>query len=299
LPNGYLQPEGEIESELSILEIQRLVKAFSKLGFSKVRLTGGEPTVRRDIVDIAHAISNIRGIDKVALTTNGSRLTELAMPLRLAGVSAINISMDSLDENTFNARSGVDRFQQVMEGVERAELAGFESIKINAVLFKNTHEKEITRFMEWVKTRPISVRFIELMKNGSLSGEYFSENHVTGGTVQFALQKAGWKQTKRHHHDGPAVVYRHPESVGSIGIIAPYSSDFCESCNRLRVNARGALRLCLFGEGEISLRKFLQDDHSEEQLIQFIQESLKTKPISHQLQEGKYGINQSFSHIGG
>ncbi len=298
LPNGYVVPEGTLESELSIPEIHRLVSAFAQLGFSKVRLTGGEPTIRRDILEIAHSVSTVPGIQKIAITTNGARLTELAMPLCLAGISAINISVDSLDEKTFNHSTGTDRFTQVMAGVEEAVRAGFESIKINAVLFRDTHESEIQRFIDWVKARPISVRFIELMRTGN-NAEYFSKKHISGGTVQFALLKAGWTPLPRRSMDGPAVVYHHPQSVGTIGIIAPYSSDFCETCNRLRISSRGALRLCLFGEGEISLREYLQDDHSQNALMERIQALVRTKPIAHQLQEGKYGINSNFSGIGG
>ena len=298
LPNGYIAPEGVNESELSVLEIKRLVSAFAHLGFSKVRLTGGEPTVRRDIVEIAQTISEIPGIKKIAITTNGSKLPELALPLRLAGVTAINISMDSLDEKSFNESTGTDRYQQVMAGVEKSFLAGFETVKLNAVLFKDTHESEIEKFMEWVKTRPVSVRFIELMQTGN-NAEYFKKKHVTGGTVQFALNNAGWKPVSRQSLDGPALVYHHPNYLGSIGIIAPYSSDFCETCNRLRVSSRGALRLCLFGEGETSLREFLQNDDSQSALIDRIQKLIKIKPEAHLLHEGKYGINTNFSSIGG
>jgi cyclic pyranopterin phosphate synthase len=300
LPQGYIASEQVQEPELSIEEIRRLVSAFSKLGFTKIRLTGGEPTVRRDIVDIVQTISTFSNIKKIAITTNGNRLTELAAPLRLAGVSAINISVDSLDEATFNKTTGTHRFTAVMAGVEEAVRVGFESIKLNAVLLRDTHEDEIQRFMEWVQKRPISVRFIELMRTGK-NAEYFSQQHVSGGTVQFSLLKAGWEQVPRLANDGPAVVYRHPHSMGSIGIIAPYSSDFCTTCNRLRVSSRAALRLCLFGDGDVSLRRYLQDDHAHSQnaLMELIQTSVKVKPISHYLHEGNYGNTSNLSGIGG
>ena len=298
LPDGYAPAAGISESELSVQEIRRLVSAFAKMGFTKVRLTGGEPTVRRDLIEIVQTVSMIPGIQKVAVTTNGARLSELAIPLRLAGASAINISIDSLEEKNFNQITGTERFHSVMDGLATALQAGFESIKINSVLLRDTHEDEIQKFMEWVKGYPVSVRFIELMRTGK-NEDYFSRNHVSGGSVQFSLLKAGWKAVPRASNDGPAVVYRHPQSLGSIGIIAPYSPDFCETCNRLRVSSRGALRLCLFGDQDISLRDYLQDDHSEHELIELIQSSLKIKPIAHQLHEGKYGNSSNLSGIGG
>lgn len=298
LPDGYIAPTGVTQAELSVSEIRRLVAAFAELGVWKVRLTGGEPTVRRDIVEIAHAVTSVPRIRRVAITTNGNRLSELAAPLRLAGVSAVNVSVDSLDGETFKSITGTDRFEQVLAGVHEAVRVGFETVKVNAVLLRDTNRGELGRFMEWVRTHPLSVRFIELMRTGK-NGEYFSRQHVSGGSVQLELHCAGWRQVPRSAGDGPAVVYRHPEYAGSIGIIAPYSSEFCQTCNRLRVSSRGALRLCLFGERDESLREYLQNDNSRDALADRIRELVLGKPLSHQLHEGKYGNTWNLAGIGG
>ncbi len=297
LPNGYQAPLSR-DSELSVDEIRRLVQGFSRLGIQKVRLTGGEPTVRRDLVEIASAISCIPQIKKIAVTTNGNRLRELALPLRKAGVTSINVSLDSLDPSRFQKITGMDRFKDVVDGIEHALTLGFESIKINAVLLKNCNSDELSRFMDWIKGRPISVRFIELMRTGK-NQTLFEERHLSGGVIQFELLKAGWKSAPRKLDDGPAMIYEHPDFQGTIGIIAPYSKDFCKTCNRLRVSSRGALRLCLFGDGDASLRHHLNSDDSQEALIQEIRRLVLGKPVSHFLHEGNYGNTWNLAAIGG
>jgi cyclic pyranopterin phosphate synthase len=298
LPNGYVPSKSLNQPELSLDEIRRLVSGFGQLGFTKVRLTGGEPTLRRDIVQIAEVISSVIGLQKIAITTNGYRLLELAAPLRIAGVTAINVSVDSLDRETFKNITGTDRLERVLAGIDEAARVGFESIKVNAVLLKDTGAEDIGQFMDWVKRRPVSVRFIELMRTGT-NEDYFSKQHVSAGNVQLKLLKAGWLQTSRRTDDGPAVVFKHPHYAGSIGIIAPYSSEFCQTCNRLRVSARGAMKLCLFGDRDESLRPYLQDDKDIGALTDRIQYLLTEKPVSHRLQEGIYGNTPNLASIGG
>lgn len=302
LPNGYEKASGcsafDGEPELSIQEIRRLVRGFAGLGVTKVRLTGGEPTVRRDIVEIAHAVSEISGIERVAITTNGNRLAELARPLRDAGVRALNISLDSLSEKRFGEITGTSRFNEVLKGIEAVLDGGFESVKINAVLLRDCNDDEVPQFMSWIRDRPVSVRFIELMRTGK-NRECFDKHHLTAGAVQFRLQREGWEMSQRGREDGPAVVYRHPDYRGTIGLIAPYSPDFCKSCNRLRVSSRGGLRLCLFGERDQSLREYLQDDSQRDRLERRIRSLVTEKPVRHFLREGKYGNTWNLAGIGG
>lgn len=297
LPNGYQKPLFS-EAELSVSEIRRLVYAFSKLGVHKVRLTGGEPTVRRDLLEIVRVVSSTPGIKKVVLSTNGSQLKKLAKPLLEAGVSSINISLDSLDPVQFKSVAGVDHFTSVLDGIEHALALGYESIKINTVLLKSTHHDELDRFMSWAKDKPVSVRFIELMKTGG-NTQLFQNEHLSGGTIQFELLRSGWKPVARQVDSGPALIYEHPNYKGKIGIIAPYSEGFCSTCNRLRVTSQGALRLCLFAEGNIPLRSYLSSDSDTDALVHAIQEAVYRKPASHFLQEGKYGNAQHFAAIGG
>lgn len=297
LPNGYEGPLSG-EAELSVEEIRRLVSGFASVGVTKVRLTGGEPTVRRDIVEIAGAVASVNGIRKVALTTNGSRFENLAHPLRQAGVNAVNISVDSLDSKTFSEITGTNRFDEIMRGVERALTEGYENVKINAVLLRGSNDSELARFLDFVKERPVSVRFIELMRTGH-NRQLFERRHLSGGEVQFELLKRGWQRVERKGDDGPAVVYSHSDYAGTIGIIAPYSTDFCKSCNRLRVSSRGDLRLCLFGEQDASLRDSIQHDSQQPELVARIRELLKEKPPSHYLNEGRYGNTWNLASIGG
>lgn len=297
LPNGYQGPVTR-DSELSIDEMRRLVSAFSKLGVWKVRLTGGEPTVRRDIIDCADAVSSIPGIKKVALTTNGNRLKELAAPLRKAGVTNLNVSVDSLNEKTFQELTGSNRFKHILDGIDEALSLDFESVKVNVVLLRGSNDHELGDFMSWVQSRPVSVRFIELMQTGK-NRELFDQKHLTAGKIQFELLKTGWTAQARAIDSGPALVYRHPNYAGSIGVIAPYSKDFCNTCNRLRVSSRGSLRMCLFGEKDEPLRHLLECDSQQDELLDRIQSLVLKKPISHFLHEGKYGNTWNLASIGG
>lgn len=296
LPNGY-KPSFN-EEELSVAEIQRIVRAFAKCGVWKVRLTGGEPTIRRDIIDIVQAISEVQGIRQIALTTNGNRLKYLAKSLRQAGLNSINISLDSLNKDKFEQITGTKKFLEVMEGIDEVLSLGYNQVKINVVLLKGLNSDDLLHFLAWIKNKKISVRFIELMKTGH-NEELFKSRHLSAGALQFELLKTGWKIKPRQDGDGPAVIYENEEYMGNVGIIAPYSSEFCKTCNRLRVTSRGDLRLCLFGEKDFSLRKYCQDDFSQEELIQKIQTLLYDKPISHFLHEGKFGNTWNLAKIGG
>lgn len=298
LPNGYKKKENGSESYLNLHEIKNLCQAFAELGTWKVRLTGGEPTLRRDLPAIIRAVSAIDGIRTVALSTNGYRLKQLASDLRKAGVSHLNVSVDSLRREKFKEITGQDVLDDVLEGIESALLAGFSQVKVNAVLMKNWIEEELPAFLDWVQVKPITVRVIEMMRTG-LNGEAFRKEHIQSGALYERLLSSGWKLKPRNEGDGPALEFNHPNYRGQIGIIAPYSQDFCATCNRLRVTSDGGLRLCLFGEGNFPLRHLLQEAHQKEVLKNHIQNVLQKKEISHYLPEGHYGNNQTFSAMGG
>lgn len=301
LPNGYQKNDcdgGKDDGFLTLAEITRLGRAFAGLGIWKVRLTGGEPTIRRDIFEIARCLSTTPGIRTVALSTNGYRLKQQARQFRDSGIRALNISVDSLNRERFKRISGQDRLDDVLGGVEEALTLGFSSIKINTVLLKGDNDIEFDDFLEYVRTRPVSARFIELMPTG-LTREFFEQHHVKSTTIRKRLLERGWRVRGRAEAEGPAVEFTHPDHMGRIGIIAPYSRDFCSGCTRLRVSSRGALKLCLFGEGTFSLKKYLQDDSQIELLQEVVCSLLLKKAESHYLFEGKYGGLQTFSAIGG
>lgn len=295
LPNGHHKTEAE--PPLSVAEIARLVRAFAGLGFWKVRLTGGEPTVRQDIVEIARAAALTPGVRRVALSTNGYRLRELAPELKAAGVGAVNVSVDSLDPARFAALTGKDSLGAVLAGIDRSLKLGLET-KINAVLMKGFNDDEFGKFVEQTRERPLSVRFIELMPVAD-NMDFFAERHLKAEALIAWLGENGWTERARKEGDGPARNFEKNGHKGSVGVIAPYAKDFCGTCNRLRVTSRGNLRLCLFSEADHSLRRFLQDDGQAGDLQERVKTLLGLKEVSHYLPEGKVGNTKHFAMMGG
>ncbi|MEQ9886553.1 GTP 3',8-cyclase MoaA [Pectobacterium zantedeschiae] len=298
LPDGYQANGTNPHRFLSLDEIRRVSRAFAELGTEKVRLTGGEPSLRRDFVDIIAAIRENPAIRTLAVTTNGYRLARDVAQWRDAGLTALNVSVDSLDARQFHAITGQDKFRQVMDGIDAAFDCGFAKVKVNTVLMRDVNVGSLHTFLEWIKHRPIQLRFIELMETGE-GGDLFRRHHVSGEVIRQQLLQQGWQQQQRARSDGPAQVFCHPDYQGEIGLIMPYEKDFCLSCNRLRVSAIGNLHLCLFGEQGIPLRDLLADDRYLEDLKMRISGGLLTKKQTHFLHEGNSGITQNLSFIGG
>ncbi|RQM59443.1 GTP 3',8-cyclase MoaA [Aeromonas enteropelogenes] len=296
LPDGY-RPEGR-KSFLSVDEIRRVVSGFATMGTRKVRLTGGEPSLRRDFTSIIEAVASTPGIEKVAMTTNGYRLKERAREWFDAGLSALNVSVDSLDPRQFHQITGENKLVEVMEGIEAALAAGFKSVKINAVLLKGLNDYQLEAFLAWIKHKPIELRFIELMQTGEMD-TLFQNHHVSGEQIKQRLLESGWVQQLRGKDDGPAQVFMHPESQGGVGLIMPYSKDFCAGCNRLRVSSVGKLHLCLFGDNGVELRDLLGADSQQEALQQRIRSALSGKAATHRLHEGNAGATPHLASIGG
>lgn len=296
LPNGYHKC-GE-ESTLSTAEIQRLIQAVAALGIWKVRLTGGEPTLRTDFLDIAERIAATAGIRKLALTTNGYKLPERAFSYRASGIDSINISIDSFNPSGFEKITGHNRFREVLEGVDACLSAGFSNVKINTVLLKNVNDGELEEFVAFVKNKPVSLRFIELMQTLD-NADYFKSYHLSGAHVAEYLIDKGWVLTDRPEGAGPAQEYAHPDYTGKVGIISPYSKDFCKTCNRIRVSSTGNLHLCLFGEGGYSLKSLLQEDSQGEELCEKIMDLMGLKRDAHRLHEGCAGATRHLASIGG
>lgn len=296
LPEGYRKVAGR-PTELSVVEIRRAVTAFAALGLWKVRLTGGEPTLRSDFTEVARAVAAVPGIRRLAMTTNGYRLAERAAEWRDAGVSAINISVDSLDPARFAAITGHDRLEEVLRGVSAAKAAGFENIKLNAVLMRGVNDAELSDMIAFVREHDLSLRFIEVMRTND-NAAFFQERHVAGRSVIARLEACGWTRLPREGGAGPAIEYAHPNAKGRIGIIAPYAQDFCASCNRLRLSSDGKLHLCLFGDGGLDLRPLLQDD-DEAVLTARIAALTATKAPAHRLHQGNSGATPHLASIGG
>lgn len=296
LPHGY-RSSHKCSSFLRTDEIQRLCRAFATLGFHKVRLTGGEPTVRADLVEIIANVAAISGIRKVLLSTNGFRLSKRIDDFFRAGLKGINVSVDSLDPDTFRKITGRASLNDVLGGIDRALELGMEAVKINAVALRGINDHHLSRFLDYIRERPISVRFIELMPGDDR--QYYQEHHLPLRIFREQLMRDGWTSGISSADSGPAQVMQHGDYVGTLGFIVPYEKNFCDQCNRLRVNAQGALRLCLFGKSEMTLRHLLQDDADQEALCGEITDLLRLKPSGHNLQALDTGINGSFSRIGG
>lgn len=295
LPDGY---QGTPTGFLHQAEIERLIAAFAELGITKLRITGGEPLVRKDALDILASAGATPGIEKLAITTNAFNLAGKAEALRHAGLSAVNVSLDSLRADGFQRITGDRRHGRVMAGIDEAIAAGIPSVKINTVLLAGLNDGEIPDFMEYVRERPVAVRFIELMRTAD-NADYFQRRHVSGESVARQLLDAGWTPRERGLTDGPAIEYTHPDYAGRIGLITPYAPNFCDGCNRLRVTARGGLRLCLFGKGTHDLRPLLQSDDDRPALKRSICEALFTKSASHFLHQGDYGDTPHLASTGG
>ncbi len=296
LPDGYKKTG--CQPFMTQAEIVRLVKAFAALGTWKIRLTGGEPTVRKDFIDIAAAVNEVPGVRRLVFTTNGYKLPDRAQEYYDAGLRAINISVDSLRPGQFKHITGHDRLHEVLDGVQASFEAGFESVKLNTVLLKGLNDTELDEFIDFVENKPVSLRFIELMRTGN-NQKYFEEHHLPGTAVTEKLLERGWRVRPRIEGAGPAQEFEHPDSSGTIGLIAPYSKDFCKSCNRLRVSAKGALHLCLFGEGGYSLREYLQSDDQIEELQEKITSLMSFKRSAHFLHKGNSGVREHLASIGG
>ncbi len=296
LPDGY-RPDGR-KSFLSQEEIRRVVSGFAAMGTRKVRLTGGEPSLRRDFTQIIETVANTPGIEKVAMTTNGYRLKERAQEWFDAGLTALNVSVDSLDPRQFHQITGENKLAEVMEGIEAALAAGFKSVKINAVLLKGLNDQQLDAFLAWIKHKPIELRFIELMQTGEMDS-LFRDHHASGELIKQQLLASGWIQQLRGVDDGPAQVFMHPQSQGGVGLIMPYSKDFCAGCNRLRVSSVGKLHLCLFGDHGVELRDLLAADAQQEELQLRIRSALGSKVATHRLHEGNAGMTPHLASIGG
>jgi cyclic pyranopterin phosphate synthase len=299
LPNGYQKSENKKEF-LSLEEIKRIGKALSELGVCKIRLTGGEPTVRKDFVEIIENLKSLPGINKVVFTTNGYNLKNIAKSVVNAKIDGINVSIDSLDREKFKFITGKDKLEDILIGLKALQDLNFKNIKVNAVLLKgvNDGEQDFDSWQQFIKSNNVDFRYIELMQTGD-NLDYFKKYHVSANVFRDYLLKKEWIHQTAGFDSGPSKNYIHKDFKGKFGIIAPYSKDFCKSCNRLRITAQGDLRLCLFGDTGISLRALLQNDEQIPQLKDLINAQLNFKKESHYLELGNTGITPHLASIGG
>lgn len=299
LPDGYKGDAGRKgKGFLSLAEIRNIAAAFAQVGTRKIRITGGEPSVRADLPEIIAAVKQTPGIEKVVITSNGYKLPERIDSWIDAGLDGLNLSIDSLDPAMFHAITGHQRLQELLDGLERAMARGLTSVKVNAVMMRGYNDNQIDQFLTWIKHKPLSLRFIELMQTGD-NEAFYQKHHVSGEDIKQRLLGDGWTQTVRAKDDGPAQEFYHPDYRGRIGLIMPYSKDFCATCNRLRISATGKLHLCLFSDNGIDLRHLLEHENQQADLIAFMQEQLNDKKVSHYLQDGYSGGTSHLAMLGG
>ena len=300
LPDGYKIDKSDNRTFINKEEIGRLAKALSELGVSKIRLTGGEPTVRKDFFEIVKIIKENSGIKKTVITTNGYRLDKIANDIKNSGLDGINISIDSLNPDTFKKITGHNRLEEILRGIKNLQELNFKNIKINAVLLKgvNDSEKDFNDWSEFIKNNEIDFRYIELMQTGD-NLNYFNNYHVPAKKFTDYLNNNNWVIQTFGKDSGPSKNYLNPKFKGKFGVIAPYSKDFCKSCNRLRITAKGDLRLCLFGNTGINIRHLMQKDSQIEELKDLILKQLNFKKESHYLEIGDTGLTKNLSTTGG
>lgn len=260
-------------------EILRIVSVARELGIRKLRITGGEPLVRRGVIDFIARLTSLDGIDDVGLTTNGMLLTKMVADLRAAGLTRINVSLDSLDREMFRCITGSDGLDSVLAGIDAALDAGLHPVKINVVLLAGMNEKDAPAFARLTIDKPVEVRFIERMPFG---GDWIA-NPPEPFSVRTALETIRREvgelhPVTRNHLDGPATMYRLDRALGRVGFIDPITGHFCGTCNRLRLTARGALRPCLLSPNEIDVRTPLRRGAGDEELARIIRAAVNAKP---------------------
>jgi cyclic pyranopterin phosphate synthase len=271
---------------LSLEEIARLIKVGTSIGIRKIRLTGGEPLVRKNISQLVHYINNIKEIDDIAITTNGILFAPIARELKDAGLNRVNFSLDSMvaEKYRYITRSG--NLSAVMESIEKAIALELHPIKINTVIIKGFNDGEIFDFVELAYKYPLHIRFIEFMPIGDLLF-WQKDRLMTGQEIkQHIEQKYLLEESSKVKGCGPANYYNLCGGVGSIGFISPLSNHFCAFCNRIRMTAEGKLRTCLYEQGETDLRAALKRGSDDEEIRQLFIAALRLKPKRHHMESG-------------
>ncbi|SPE51830.1 Cyclic pyranopterin monophosphate synthase [Verrucomicrobia bacterium] len=288
------------EGILSFEEIERVVRLAAGLGIQKIRLTGGEPLLRRDIEHLVQRLSVIPGLTDLALTTNGFYFLQKARALRGAGLRRVSFSLDSLDRDNFKKITGRDGLQEVLKSLDLAKDLGFAPIKVNAVVIRDLNDHEIEVLADFAHERNLSFRFIEFMPLDSARA-WLKEMVVPGHEILARLQaRYELRPVTSANPSETAKRWAFPDGRGELGIIAPVSQPFCGHCNRLRLTADGKIRTCLFSVGEHDLRALLRDGSSDEQIVQWLQRVVWQKEARHHIGEPEFvAPPRSMSCIGG
>lgn len=288
---------------LDFSEITRLVRLFTELGVSKLRLTGGEPLVRRKLVDLVGQLRQLPGLDDISLSTNGHLLGRFAAELKAAGVGRVNISLDSIEAENFRRITRNGDLDAVSQGIEAAMAAGMAPIKLNMVVMRGVNDHEIDAMLDYALERGLELRFIETMPVGE-AGHRVMDLHYPAAQILQRIQKRFGSRlipVKGGRGAGPARYYQLANGPARVGVISAVSRHFCEGCNRVRLTARGELVLCLGREDRVSLHESLRAGCSDEEIRRQIMEAIANKPKQHdfQRQEKQVIALRSMSSLGG
>ena len=282
---AYCMPERQTflprKEVLSLDELHQLALGFIARGVSKIRLTGGEPLVRRDMIELVRALGRQigQGLEELTLTTNGTRLAEFADDLAAAGVRRVNVSLDTLDRAKFAALTRRDSLPQVLEGLMAARAAGLQ-VKINTVALKGVNADELPDLIAWAHGQRFDLTLIEVMPLGEVEADRFDQ-YLPLDTVRSALEARFTLTPSPHRSGGPARYFDVAETGGRLGLITPLTNNFCEGCNRVRVSATGQLYACLGGTEQVDLRAALRSEDPEAQLELALGEAMRIKPERH------------------
>lgn len=267
---------------LTLEELAWVARAFVELGVSKIRLTGGEPLVRKDVLWLCREIGALTGLRELVLTTNGSQLTHMAQPLADAKVRRLNISLDTLDRDRFQRLTRVGELDRVLAGIEAARQAGFERIKLNAVILKNRNHDEVTALVRFAIDRDFDISFIEEMPLGKIGDHDRAETYYSSDQIKADLERELTLIPSAETTGGPSRYYRIAGTTSKVGFISPHSHNFCESCNRVRVTPEGRLLLCLGQEHSADLRDVVRAHPGNiERVKQAIVAAMALKPRGH------------------
>jgi cyclic pyranopterin phosphate synthase len=282
----------------------RVVRAAVSLGMCKLRLTGGEPLVRKGIMGFAEQLGEIEGLRDIRITTNGVLLEHSAAGLKAAGISKINISLDTLKPERFARITGADCFHQVWRGIEKARAVGFSPVKLNMVVMRGVNDDELADFARLSRDTDMHVRFIEFMPIGSRS-RWNQDTYLCSDAIKERLHGLGELiPVPRSETDGPASMFRlGSDAQGKLGFISPLSHHFCDRCNRLRLTSEGRLRACLLHDAETDLRAVLRRGCTDEDIRETLLAAVRSKPQGHRmeerLREQEGGCHGRMSRIGG
>jgi len=284
---------------LSLEEMVMVGEAFVGLGVEKIRLTGGEPLVRNGIVELAQQLGKLDGLRELVMTSNGVLLDKFAKPLRDAGMSRINISIDSLREDRFKTLTRFGKLNDVLRGIDAARAAGFDKIKLNAVILKGTNNDEVIDLTQFAVDKGLDISFIEEMPLGEIDGHVRVDTAIENRSIKeqlesrFTLEQSGFSDRA----SGPSRYLNIADTDTKVGFISPMSDNFCGSCNRVRVTAEGQLLLCLGNEHAVDLREIVRDDPSK--LRSAIIDSMQIKPERHYFDPKDITITRHMSATGG